>query len=328
MALNKKVALIGLDRQVSGKGTLAATALYGMGLRGGSVLSVAMDQPYEELTIADRFPPAAYRNSFHPAAAFTSRAWPRSLGLLLYGALGSISTTGAADPWTHTITPGATPLYLTLFSRLDTEYHKVRDARIDTLSLTWEKAEPLEISVGVVGTIGTYFTSTWSATNDDSAEQSFYPGDGVFQVETLGTTPATADITGGEITINNHMQPIDLSRSIEPDDNWPGLMEITVTLKLIPTDMNLWQQIITGTGSATAVSAAPIYGSFLTTFTIAAASRVLTLTATRVAFVGEYPEADPAGGPVELTLVGTVVKPAGTAFTATLLNQVASYPGS
>jgi tail tube protein len=327
MALNRKIALVGIDRQVSGKGTLAATALYGMGLRGGMLFNPQMEQTYEELTIADRFPPSAYRTSFHPGADFTSRAWPRSIGLLLYASLGSISTVGSADPWTHTITPGATPLYLTLFSRLDTEYHKLRDCRIDELSFTWDRAEPLEISCSVLGTIPSLYQGSWSATTDDSAEQSFFPAGGIFQLDSDSVTPVTADITGGSITIANHLEPIDLSRALTPDDNWPGLHEITVTLRLIPADTTLLRSIWTASDSGTAVSNAPVYGSFNTKFTISA-SRDLTFTATRLAWTGDYPEADPAGGPAEIELTATVLKPAGTAFTATLLNQVASYPGS
>jgi hypothetical protein len=328
VALNKKIALIGIDRQVSGKGTLAATATYAMGLRSGTVFDAGMDQTYEELTISDRFPPSAYRTAFHPQVEFTTRAWPRSIGLLLYGALGSISTSGAGDPWTHTITPGATPLYLTAFAQLDTEYQRLRDCRIETLEFTWDKAEPLEVNVHMLGTIPTLYQSAPTVTNNDSDQQSFYPAGGTFQLDTDSTTPVTADVTGGSISISNHLIPIDLSRALTPDDNWPGLHEITVTLRVIPTDTTMFREIVTGSGAGTTVSNAPIYGSFLTTFVINAGTRELTMTATRMAWTTEYPEADPAGGPAELEMTATVLKPAGTAFTATLKNQTASYPGS
>jgi hypothetical protein len=327
VALNKKIARVGIDRQVSGKGTLAATATYAMGLRSGATFIANMDQQFEELTIADRFPPSAYRTGFHPSVEFVTRAWPRSIGLLLYGALGSISTTGAGDPWTHTITPGSTPLYLTAFSQLDTEYQRLRDCRIDELGLTWDKAEPLECSVKMLGTIPTMYQAAPTVTNDDSDQQSFYPAGGVFQLDTDSTTPVTADVTGGSILIQNHLIPIDLSRATTPDDNWPGLHEITVTLRLIPTDTTAFREIITGSAAGTAVSNVPIYGSFNTQFTISA-SRDLTLTSTRMAWRTEYPEADPAGGPAELEMTATVLKPAGAAFTAVLKNQAASYPGT
>ena len=329
MPLNRKVALVAFDRQVSGKGTLAATPLYGLGLRGGNVFDPQMEQTYEELTIADRFPPSAYRTAFHPKMSFTSRAWPRSLGLLLFAALGADAPTGAGDPWTHVITPGATPLYLTGFGRLDTEYHKIRDCRIDELGLTLDKAEPLEISCSLLGTVASpYLGTPWAATNDDSDQQSFFPAGGVFQLDTDSVTPVTADITGGEIMISNHLMPIDLSRSLAPDDNWPGLHEITVTLRLIPTDTTLARSVWTGADAGTTLSNTPVYGSFSTKFTISG-SRDLTLAATRMAWTPtSYPDADPAGGPAELEMTATVLKPAGAAFTATLLNQVASYPGS
>lgn len=327
MPLNKKIALVGLDRQVSGKGTLAATATHSMGLRSGSVFDAGVDQQFEELTIADRMPPSAYRTGAHPSVEFTTRAWPRSIGLLLYGALGANTTTGAADPWTHTITPSSTPLYLTAFSQLDTEYHKLRDCRVETLELTWEKAEPLEVNVALLGTVWTGYTTLWTPTNNDSDQQSFYPAGGIFQLDTDSATPVTADITGGSVEIANHLMPIDLSRSITPDDNWPGLLEITWTLRVIPTDTTAFREIVTGTSAGTTVGNFPVYGSANAQFTIAA-NRDLTMTCTRISWMCEYPDADPAGGPAELELVGTALKPAAAGFTAVLKNQTASYPGT
>jgi hypothetical protein len=327
MALNKRIAFVGLDRQVSGKGTLAATAAYGLGLRGGGVLAAEIEQDYEEVTSTSRLPPSAYRSGVNPGASFTTRVWNKSAGLLYLGALGAISTTGT-NPYTHVITPAATLPYLTLFSRLDTEYHKVRDCAIGELGLSWSGREPPELSVTVAGTVGTYYTTSWSATNDDSVAQAMSPVGGTFKVETIGTTPAPATVTGGTITISNNLIPVLDSSKVEPDDQWPGLHQITVSLTVIPADTNLWQQILTGSGSATAATATPQYGSFQTTF-LGSGGATLDLTAPRIAFLGEYPEADPGGGPVELELEGTVVIPtSGAAFTATLINATASYPGS
>jgi hypothetical protein len=184
------------------------------------------------------------------------------------------------------------------------------------------------VSCSLLGTIPTLYTAAWTpATNNDTAEQSFFPAGGVFELDTDSSTPVTADVVGGSVTIANHLEPIDLSRATTPDDNWPGLHEITIVLRVIPTDSTYFRTIITGTDAGTAVSNAPVYGSFHAKFTINA-NRDLDLTATRVAWTCEYPEADPAGGPAEIEMTATVLKPAGAAFTAVLKNQTATYPGS
>jgi hypothetical protein len=329
VALNKKIAVVAFDKQTA-FGTLAANRKYGFGVRSGSILDAGVDQAFEELTTANRFPPSAYRSGALWTVDAVSRAWPRSVAMLLENALGGRVTTGGADPFLHTITPADVPGYLTAATRLDTEYHKIRDCRVDVLSFSWNQAEPVEMGVRLMGTVGSPYTSSGDPSTDDSDQQSFFPAGGVFAMDSDSITPVTADITGGTITIANHLEPVRVSRSLEPIDVWPGLHEITVTLRLIPTNTTLWRSVVTGTDAGTALGNAPVYGSFHTLFTITAGTRDLDLAATRIAFMGDYPEPDPAGGPVEIELTGTVVKPAAAAFTALVHNQEAAtnYAGS
>jgi hypothetical protein len=330
--LNRKIAAVIFDKQTA-FGTPAATKRFGLALRGGSVLDPAVTQNYEELTVATRFPPSSYRSGSNPVIDFRSRAWARSSVSLLELALGTRVTTGASDPFTHTITPATNPSYLTAYTRLDTEYHTLSDARIDELSFSWDGREPLEMGVRILGCVLSMFNAgPHTATIDDSGEQSFFPAGGTFQLDTDSGTPATADITGGTITIANHLSPVEASRQITPIDVWPGLHEITVVLRLIPANMTLWRAAVTGSDSGTAVSNAPVYGSFNTKFQIQPTpERSLALSSTRQAWYGPYPEGDPAGGPAEVELTSTVVKPAaGAEFTAIVLNDQAAaiYAGS
>lgn len=330
MALNKRISQVAFDKQTL-FGTLAATRKYGFGLRSGTLYDAGLSQAYEELTTANRFPQSAYRESFDPIVDCVSRAWPRSVVMLLENALGSRNTTGAGDPFLHTITPADAPGYLTAATRLDTDYIKIRDCRVDTLSFSWDQARPLEMGMRLMGCVSTFGVASGDPSTDDSGEQSFYPAGGIFQLDTDSSTPVTADITGGTITIANHLEPVHVSRGLEPVDVSPGLHEITVTLRMIPASaLSLWRSIITGTDAGTAISNAPVYGSFHTLFTITAGTRDLDFAASRQAWTGAYPEPDPAGGPVELELTSTVLKPAGAAFTALVHNQDAatSYAGS
>ncbi len=330
MALNRKIAILALDKQTT-FGTLAATRKYGLGLRpGSSLMNAGMDQTYEELTISNRFPPSAIRNEFLWTVPFASRAWPRSVVMLLENALGLRVTTGAADPFLHTLTPADVPGYLTAAVRLDTEYHKIRDCRVDELVFTWDQAKPIEMTGRLVGTVATLYTTSGNPGTDDADQQSFYPAGGTFALDSDSTTPVTADITGGSIAIRQHLLPVRVSRQLEPIDVMVGWHEIEVTLRLIPTATTLWRSVITGSDAGSAISNAPIYGSFHTLWTITAGTRDLDMVSTRMAFQGNYPDPDPAGGPVELTLVGTVVKPAGDAITVLVHNQEAAsnYAGS
>jgi hypothetical protein len=332
MPLNRKIALVAWDRQLSGKGTAAATARYGFGLTQGSVLSTEMTQGPTPLTIVDRLPPSVQRTGFQHSVECESLLWPKSAPLLLFGALGSIATTGSSDPFMHTITPAVNLPYLTAFGRLDTEYHRVRDCKVDELTLSWDRRELLRARMRAVGTVAALYQPAFTVTNDESKDQSFFPAGGTFEVETLGSTPALADVIGGELMIRNNLIPIELSRSLEPDDVWPGGHDITFRLRLIPDDTTLWRKIITGSASGTGITQSPVYGSFHLKFQIQASpERSLDIVAGRVAFRGEYPESSPDGGPVELEIEGNVVSPtSGAAITAAIKNDVpaSGYNGS
>lgn len=321
--LQKRIAFIGVSKQTA-KGSPAAGATYGLGVRGGSIFRLDLEQESDAITFASRISPDENRLAVNPGASFLTRLWPRSSGLLLYGALGAIGTTGVG-PYTHTITPAADLPYFTVFSALDTEYHKVADCKVDSLTISWTERSPLEIELSMMGITETLYTATWlPPTNDESGQPRFSPPGGVFQIHGRSGSPAEAAITAGRITIANGLVGIPLSKAIRPDDVFPAEQVIDCAFTLMPASTLEWRRALTDADAGTSAAGVAVYGSFSEKFTIDA-SNDLTLAATRVAFTGEYPDADPAGGPAELELVGRVKKPAGDAFTATLINSVATY---
>ena len=94
MPLQKRIAFAGISKQTAkGAGTAAAT--YGLGVRGGGVLMVELQQENDAITFASRVSAYDNRLGINPGASIQTRAWARSIGLMLYGALGSIATGGA-----------------------------------------------------------------------------------------------------------------------------------------------------------------------------------------------------------------------------------------
>lgn len=323
MPLQKRIAGAGISKQ-SAKGVAAATATYGVGVRGGSVLNMDVQQENDEITFSSRVSAYDNRLSVTPGQSIQTRFWPASGGLLFLGALGGDVVTGTG-PYTHTITPAATLPYLTAFAQLDTEYHKVADCKVNMLELTWSERSPVEIAYELMGITWTGYTGSYTVTNDESGNPRFIPPGGVFQVDTVSGTPATAKIAGGRITINNNLVPIPLSVSTLPDDVFEAEAALEVELRLIPTDTTEWRKIVTGSAGGTTATGTEIYGSFSEQFTIDANNQA-TISATRAAFLADYPEADPAGGPAELSVVARIKKPAASAaITAVIKNAVASY---
>lgn len=322
MPLQKRIAFAAISKQTA-KGAPNATPTFGLGLRGGGIIDAGLEQENDGITFASRVSGDSNRNGVNPAASLSTRLWPRSSGLLLYGALGGIVTTGAG-PYTHTITPGATLPYLTYFGQLDTEYHEVDDCKINTLEITWDGRAPVECQATLMGCGASFYRASWTPTNDENGQTRFIPPGGTFKLDTDSATPVTAPVTGGRITINNNLVPVPLSASVTPDDVFEAEAMLEIELRVIPPATTFWRTIVTGADAGTTATGSVVYGSAEINYIIDA-SNDLKLTAPRVAWQAEYPDVDPAGGPVELTLTGRIHKPAGAAFTAVLKNAVVSY---
>jgi len=320
--IQSAIAQIGAARQTSGKGSVAASPTFAQGLTGGSVITVEVAQELEERTSATRLSPAINRTGVMPGIDMTGRAHPKGVGLWLYGAMGAVSTTGSGT-FTHVFSIADDLPYLTAFGKLGSNIYSVRDVKVDTFGLSFENANPVELSVAGMGTVVGY-PGAFSPVNDDTRATYFTAATGTFKLDVNSATAVTASITAGEITISNNLETIMLSGSIAPDDVFPGRQEIEVSFDIVVENMNDWREILTGTSGGSTASTDPIYGSFEVAFTSGATS--LTLAATRCAFTTDFPEANPGGGPVTLTLAGLVVQTAaGAGMTATLVNDVSSY---
>lgn len=317
--IQSAIAQVGVAKQ-SGKGSVAASPTYAHGVTGGSVMTVEIAQELEERTSGVRMSPAVNRTGVMPGIDFTGRAHPRSVGLWLYGALGSISTAGS---YTHTITVGDDLPYLTTFGKLGSNIYSVRDLKVDALGFSFENANPVEMSVSGMGTVVGY-PGAFNVVTDDSLASYFTAASGTFKLDTDSSTPVTASITSGEINIANALETIMLSGSISPDDVFPGRHETEVSFDVVVANLDDWRILTTGTNSGSSASAAPIYGSFEIAFT--SGTDILKLEAAKCAFTTEFPEANPGGGPVTLSLAGLVVQTAaGAGLTATVTNSVVSY---
>jgi hypothetical protein len=104
-------------------------------------------------------------------------------------------------------------------------------------------------------------------------------------------------------------------------DVYEGNLEIDVELKVRVPDLLPVRLLLTGAVDGDSISGEVPYGDISLVFTDAPAS--VTLAATRVAWKTAEPDADPKGGPAELTLQGRCY--GNPCFTATVINDVATY---
>lgn len=324
MALQSAIAKVGVAKQTA-KGTAAAAPVYAHGVADGNVVSVNVDQALDDLTGGTRAGVNVTRTAVTAGAEFSSRVFAGSVGMWLYGALGTDVVTGTG-PYTHTMTSGTGDLpYLTTFGLLDGTIHSVQDFKVDEVGISFDGSGPLSLSVSGMGTV-LGFPASFTPTTDEGFSVPFRPVGGTFSIDVdgAGGSAATARVMTGEVTITNNLDQIMLATSITPDDNFAGRLEVGCSFEVIPDDLALWRTMVTGTATGTTAAAAPVFGSFSLQFTDG--TNTLTLAANKVAFMCDFPAADPAGGYVTLSLEGIAVQPqGGSIITATLVNSVASY---
>lgn len=320
--VQKRIAKAGLSKQ-TGKGSPAAAATYAYGLRSGRVIGAEIQQETEEVTVDTRVNPGANRNGVIPGMEYVTRGYPKLLGLLLYGALGSISSSGSG-PTSHTITPGDDLPYLTAFGRQGSEYYQLKDAKLDQLRMSWDGPGPIEVGARFIGLDLDPISAPTETNQEADSGGKFRAAGGTFKLDIDSDTPVAAPVSKGEISIANAIEAVMLADSIQPNDVFPGVLVPSVSLTLKPNDLLRWREIVFGAAAGTDVSAVPIYGSFEVKFVLDA-NTDLTISATRVPFMAEFPEVDPRGGAQELVVTGEAMKPTGAAITAVLRNSVASY---
>lgn len=322
MPLQSALAQVGVAKQTA-KGSAAANPTFAQGVTSGSVVTVEVAQALEDHTSSARITNYVNRTGVIPGIDFSCRAHSKTLGLYLLGALGSVTTTGTG-PYTHNFALADDLPYLTAFGKLAGNNYAVNDVKVDEIEISFSENDPLEVAISGMGTTVNY-AATFTPTTDDTAASYFASSSGTFQIDVDSGTPVSAKIKSGSLNIKNNVETIMLSGAIAPSDVFPGRQEIECSFDIVPDDLTDWRAIVTGTTTGTTASAAPVYGSFNLVFNNG--TDTLTLNASRVAFTTDFPEADPAGGSITLSLEGLVVKPtsATAALTATLINTQASY---
>ncbi|MDE2100148.1 MAG: hypothetical protein KGL39_23030 [Patescibacteria group bacterium] len=309
-AISSVSAIVGVAKQGS-RGTIAANPTFAHGLKGGSPIKVDPSQSVLEVTTGKRAGSNVVREEVKNSSDIQAPGYLKSLGLYLLGALGSVVTTGAG-PYVHTFATGDLP-YLTIFEKgIGSTIQAIRDSKIEEVSIKWDGAKPVELSVKAQGTVFSY-PSTFTPTVDETGSESFLvPVGGTFQLDVLGGSVTSARVQSGEITIKNNVATIADSTTIEAGDVADGNQEISLKLTIVPDDLVLFRSTVTGaTGGTTVASDVPV-GSVNLLFTEnGPGTGQLAVTGSKVAFLTSFPDVDPKGGPVQLELAGMAVVASG-----------------
>lgn len=323
--IQKRISRAGLSKQTA-QGAFATAATFGFGTDGGSIFKLDLTEQEIPLTWSNRDVLAFDRSGVKPGQEFGTLATPGIVGLLLLGVLGADVVTGTG-PYTHTITPAALLPYLTAFGYLGgADFAQLGDSKVSSVELSWEKAGKVGIKADLASITPAFLASAYTETNIETPFTVGYytAGGGTFSVEGV-----SANVESGSIKFDTHIdQPI-VAATVLPADVVEGKLEISWSLKIVPTDTSLFRKVYFGAGTAGALSGItpkPRTGAISCAFT-GPTGLSLTIASTQMRYAVEFPESSPDGGAAELTLAGTSLLPstAGPSVTATVVNSVASY---
>lgn len=329
MGVQQRITNVSIAKQTA-KGAAASAGTYNFGVTGGQV--VKADVSEEDLTQAfsGRIRDGFDRVSVVPSMALEGIAFPKMIGLLLLGAMGTDTVTGTT-PKTHTFSVADDLPYLTLFAQYGaaslSNYYKVSDARVSSLEFTWDRASALRYKAEVVGcSLSGWGTSFTVGTVEKPVSDGTFKGVNASGAGTFQMDGATAVVKSGSIKITNALEPVIGSASVEPVDVFNGLHDLEVSLTVIPDDLLMFRKMVTGAAGGTTTAVVPYFSAASTIKHVLDATTDLTWTLSKMRLMTEFPQSDPQGGPAEVTVVGQISVPAaGTPYDVALRNSVASY---
>lgn len=326
MALNAAISLIGLAKQTN-KATAASQPTFLHGVTGGKILSADIEQKTVEVTSGTREPTAVNRERVATGCDPKFLAHPKSLGLWLLAMCGSVTTTDlGSGRYRHVFSYGSDLPWMTFFGQYGgANYFAMPASKGDKLGISWKGNEPLECSATALSGAIDLTQASLSPTTDDTLAAFLNPVGGTFQLDIDGSTLADAVMMGGSFEVDNALDGFYASGSVLPAAIDPKSMKPGVKLTVVPTDLSIWRNVLTGSPTGTTPSQTAVLGSFLTKFLAGADN--LTVKGQKVPFLCNFPDSDPKGGTAEVELEAEPLRPNTTtpSLEFILENTVATY---
>jgi hypothetical protein len=177
--------------------------------------------------------------------------YPKSIGLLLYAALGAKAVAGAGDPWTHTFTLATTVPWLTLWRHFgEISDARYMDAKISKLVISSTAGGVVTATASFVAATVAHRTAKETTVAVESADQIFHRH-GASALLLEGTS--FSSISAWTLTIDT---AVALEQSLGGAmPRMTGLAKISLSITHLVPDAALWNRMIFGSASPTNLAA-------------------------------------------------------------------------
>jgi len=228
------------------KGAAASVSKYRTFVMGGRQPGQVRTHAPLDQTSGTRMMTDMYAAEAHVEGSPQLYVMSKSIGALLTLVLGTRVTTGASDPWLHTITPGSSLLYATFWRWLaDLIYEVSVDCKVTKIVLHGESGKPLTITATIQGLSSAYKTSHETTVTVEQS-QYFMHYDGAAALKVEGAAVST--IRSFDLTIDNNGQIIP-GDSFTPNDIAETVLNITLATTQLVADAAMWKRLHYGSAT-------------------------------------------------------------------------------
>lgn len=309
--MNKNYGLFGLAVQTAQKqaATAPTVSFYASGDSNG--LSAEKTVASLDLTKGSPVAVSSYVDSLEPKFEATTLGFPDMLALLAYASLGKVETAGDAAPYTHTITPGESLPYLTVFEQkgsASAAMARLVDSKVDSLKLSAEGVKPISFDMTINGCLMEWLSVTsWNGPQFNIADGYFTLANAevLFSLST-GTpvaVPAGVNLSKLELEIANSVSSQAILGSPVPGDQTESGSVITVNIEGTSDSTELYREVMTGSKTGTALASTVVTGSLQMTFAHNTDENIkLILKVPAIPWTCDVMAVSTEGGPFDLKL--------------------------
>lgn len=329
--LNKLISSLAIARQ-SAQGAPATAPEYVLPLAGsGAVAGVDPKVTIDEET-GQSYAINAYVEEVASGFDAPVRAYPKALGLLLYGLFGTCVTTEGTKGGTYvhafTVDPVSQAVpWFTLWGNIEDECVRSHDSKVGSLELSFDGNKPLEVA-STLACLGVLFgggAQRPAGGVDMAGLKYFTPANCSFKMDAAGATLQARKVTKFGLKMTRNVNPEYFSGSPLPSELSMGKFEAAPSFTLKPDDLDDFRKAVTGSAAGTSVSADVITGSYELLLSLGDFS--LKVEGSKVPWKIAWPKSDAGGGAVELEVSADNQLGTATAspIKVTLVNDVQSY---
>lgn len=327
--LNKLISDIAIAKQKA-KGTPATAPEYITPLAGsGAVAGVEPTVTVDEET-GQSYAINAYVEEVASGFDAPVRAYPKTLGLLLLGIMGTVTSSAKDGANEHIFTVDQkkqdTP-WFTIWGNVENEEIASYDCKLSELEISFEGNKPLECAATFAALDVEFGKKRPVGGVPMAGLKYFTPAGCEVKFNVAGTVPKVRSVTKFSLKMSRNVEPEYFCGSPLPRDLAMGRFEASPSIAFKPDNLKDVRAANTGAEDGARISGKLVEGSFSVLIKGKDEHESLLIEAWRVPFKVAWPESDAGGGAVEIEIsADSVLGSYGQSpIKFTLVNDVAKY---